>query len=396
MPSLRELFLRHQAQTSPAPLLLEMERAEGLYIFDRKGKKYLDLISGIAVSNLGHRHPEVQQAVEEQLSRYWHLMVYGEFIQSPQVHLAEALSQTLPEHLNSTFFVNSGSEAVEGALKLAKRVTGRSQLISCRQAYHGSSHGALSVGGEEHFKQAFRPLLPGVRHIQYNTLEDLEMITDNTAAVIMETVQGEAGVRPPNLCYLQAVRERCNQTGALLILDEIQTGFGRTGTFWAFEQYGITPDILVTAKGMGGGLPLGAFIASREYMKLLTHDPILGHISTFGGHPVSCAASLATLKVIRRERLVEGVSEKEKLFHELLQHPEIREVRSKGLMMAVEFSDFDRLLEIIQRASEYGIITDWFLFCDNSLRIAPPLLISESEIREACQSLLQAIEDTKA
>lgn len=392
--NLRELFLRYQAQTSPAPLMLEMGHAEGVHIFDSEGNKYLDLISGIAVSNLGHRHPKVQAAVEEQLGRYWHLMVYGEYVQSPQVRLAEALTATLPDGLDSVFFVNSGSEAVEGALKLAKRSTGRTELISCRKAYHGSSHGALAVGGEESFKQAFRPLLPDVRHLNYNEIEELSMITERTAAVIMETVQGEAGVRPPNLCYLQAVRKRCDEVGALLILDEIQAGFGRTGSFWAFEQYGIVPDILVTAKGMGGGMPLGAFISSRQRMQTLTHDPVLGHISTFGGHPVCCAASLATLNTIQEERLIESVPQKEQLFHDLLRHPEIREVRSKGLMMAVAFSDFDRLQRLIRRAIERGLITDWFLFCDNALRIAPPLIITEEQIRWACEQLLLAIEET--
>lgn len=394
MLSQRELFLRYQAQTSPEPLGLEMERAEGVYIYDTDDKKYLDLISGISVSNLGHRHPKVQAAVEEQLNKYWHLMVYGEYVQSPQVQLAEALCNTLPNGLDSVFFVNSGSEAIEGALKLAKRSTGRSELISCRKAYHGSSHGALSVGGEELFKQAFRPLLPDVKTISYNDIPALEAITERTAAFLIETVQGEAGVRPPDLSYLQAARKRCSETGTLLILDEIQAGFGRTGTFWAFEQYGIVPDILVTAKGMGGGLPLGAFISVRERMNTFTYDPILGHISTFGGHPVCCAASLATLRTIQEEDLLSQVPKKERLFHEHLQHPEIRDIRSKGLLIAVEFDNFPRLQRIIKAAIQRGLLTDWFLFCDNSLRIAPPLIITEEEIRWACQELVLAIEES--
>jgi acetylornithine/succinyldiaminopimelate/putrescine aminotransferase len=392
MISPRQLFLRHQAQTTDFPLMLEIERAEGVYMYGPQGQQYLDLISGIGVSNVGHRHPAVVQAIEEQLGRYLHLMVYGEVIQSPQVQLAVALRDTLPPNLDCTYFVSSGSEAVEGAIKLAKRVTGRTELISAHQAYHGSTHGSLSLNGSERFKQAFRPLLPGIRHLRYNHPDDLRLITSRTAAVVLETVQGEAGVRAPENHYLTQVRERCDRTGALLILDEIQTGFGRTGTFWAFEQFGVVPDILVCAKGMGGGMPIGAFISSSEIMSALKHDPILGHITTFGGHPVSCAASLATLRTVREGNLLAEVARKAELFRELLAHPQIREIRSCGLLMAAEFASFDRLKTVIDRAISLGVLTDWFLFCDNSMRIAPPLTITEEEIRHACRLIRQAME----
>lgn len=392
MISQRQLFLQHQAQTTDFPLMLEIERAEGVFMYGPEGQQYLDLISGIGVSNVGHRHPAVLQAIEEQLGKYLHLMVYGEVIQSPQVQLAVALRDTLPTGLCCTYFVSSGSEAVEGALKLAKRYTGRTELISALNAYHGSTHGSLSLNGSERFKQAFRPLLPDVRHIRYNHPEDLEFISRRTAAVILETIQGEAGVRLPQSDFLRKVRERCDQTGALLILDEIQTGFGRTGKFWGFENFGIVPDILVCAKGMGGGMPIGAFISSAEVMAVLKNDPMLGHITTFGGHPVSCAASLATLRVITKGNLLAEVEQKARLFRELLVHPRIREIRSCGLLMAADFASFDQLKPVIDRAISLGVLTDWFLFCDHSMRIAPPLTITEEEIRLACRLILQALE----
>ncbi len=388
----RQVFLQHVAQTSTSPLMLEIESAEGIMMFDKSGKAYVDLISGIGVSNVGHRHPHVVKSITDQLDKYMHLMVYGEFIQSPQTNLAKALSDGLPDNLSSTYFVNSGSEAVEGALKLAKRYLGRTELISCINAYHGSSHGALSVCGDESLKSNFRPLLPDTRQIRFGNEEDLQHITDKTAAIILETVQGEAGVRTSNVAYFQALRDKCNQTGTLLILDEIQCGFGRTGTLWAFEQYGIAPDILVCAKGMGGGMPIGAFIASKEIMSCLTHQPILGHITTFGGHPVSAAASLATLQVIQNESLLESVEEKATLFKQLLVHDNIREIRNSGLLMAVEFESYDLLKKIIDKAIGLGIVTDWFLFCDNSMRIAPPLTITLDQIKMACNTLLQAID----
>jgi acetylornithine/succinyldiaminopimelate/putrescine aminotransferase len=388
----RQLFLRHQAQTSDSPLLLEIERAEGVYMYGPDGRRYLDLISGIGVSNVGHRHPRVIKAIQNQLDKYLHLMVYGELVQAPPAELAHALHQTLPAHLDAVYFTNSGTEAVEGALKLAKRHTGRSGLISCHRAYHGSTHGALSVTGSEEFKRSYRPLLPDVRHIEFNDFADLQHITEHTAAVIVETVQGEAGVRVPENDYLQALRKRCLYTGTLLILDEIQCGFGRTGTFWAFEQFGVWPDILVCAKGMGGGMPIGAFIASQAIMAGIRSNPVLGHCTTFGGHPVSCAASLATLRVILEENLLAGVAEKAARFRRQLVHPAIRAVRGQGLLMAVEFDSYAVLKPIIDRALEHeGILTDWFLFCDNSLRLAPPLTITNAEIDEASAALLRAI-----
>jgi acetylornithine/succinyldiaminopimelate/putrescine aminotransferase len=387
----RQLFQQYVAQTSDSPLLLEIKSAEGVLMTGTDGQKYYDLISGIGVSNIGHRHPKVVKAIKKQLKKYMHLMVYGEFVQAPQVKLAQKLVETLPSHLNNVYFVNSGSEAVEGALKLAKRYTAKTEIISCKNSYHGSTHGALSIGGNEKFKNSFRPLLPDIQQIEFNSVADLDKITHKTAAVIIETVQGEAGVRVPDAAYLQRLSYKCKQVGALLILDEIQCGFGRTGKFWAFEHFGITPDILVCAKGMGGGMPIGAFIASKEVMSSLTHQPILGHITTFGGHPVSCAASLATIKVIQKEKLYEKAEEKAEIFKKFLIHPKIKDIRNCGLMMAVEFENYETLKPIIDKAITYGVLTDWFLFCDNSMRIAPPLTITKSQIYEVCGILLKAI-----
>lgn len=357
---------------------------------DASGKKYIDLISGIGVSALGHRHPRVVAAIKNQLDRYAHLMVYGEFIQAPQTGLAKALSDTLPSNLSVCYFVNSGSEAVEGALKLAKRYTGRRHIFSFKNAYHGSTQGAMSVGGNESIKQAYRPLLPGVTFLNYGDMSDLEKIDSSAAAVIVETAQGEAGVRIAGKEYFQRLRKKCDETGALLILDEIQTGFGRTGRFWGFEHYDIAPDILLSAKGMGGGMPIGAFISSPEIMKVLSRDPILGHITTFGGHPVSAAAALETLRVIQEERLSDAAEEKAKRFIDRLKHPLIKGIRNLGLMMAVEFESFDILKPVIDKAIELGALTDWFLNCNNAMRIAPPLIISEKEIDEACDIILRA------
>lgn len=388
----RQLFLQHLAQTTDFPLMIEVEKAEGIYLFGPNGEKYMDLISGIGVSNVGHRHPKVLEAIHAQLDKYLHLMVYGEYVQSPQSQLAKALSDTLPSHLDNVYLVNSGSEAIEGALKLAKRYTGKRNIISCVNAYHGSSHGALSIGGNEIFKRAYRPLLPGITNIQYGEMVDLEKIDQETAAVVMETIQGEAGIRVATKEYFQALRKKCNETGTLLILDEIQSGFGRTGKFWAFEHFEIVPDILVTAKGMGGGMPIGAFIANKEVMGVFKNNPLLGHITTFGGHPVSAAASIATIEILKNESLIDQVETKANLFKSLLIHPKIKGIRNKGLMVAVEFESFDVLKEIIDRAIELGVITDWFLFCDDSMRIAPPLTITEEEIKEACRIILTAIE----
>jgi putrescine aminotransferase len=388
----RQLFLNHLAQTTDFPLAIEIERAEGIYLYGPKGERYVDLISGIGVSNVGHRHPRVIAAIQAQLEKYLHLMVYGEYVQSPQTLLAQAICQTLPSQLDNVYLVNSGSEAVEGAIKLAKRYSNRREILSCVNAYHGSSHGSLSVGGNEMFKRAYRPLLPGIRTIPFGEEEYLSYITEQTAAIIMETIQGEAGVRSAGPAYFASLRSRCNETGTLLILDEIQSGFGRTGTFWAFESYGIVPDILVCAKGMGGGMPIGAFIARKEVMGSLKTNPLLGHITTFGGHPVSAAASLATIQVIQEENLAQQVAGKAALFRKLLVHPRIKACRSAGLMMALEFESFEVLKPIIDRAISKGVITDWFLFCDDSMRIAPPLIISEEQIVEACTTLLEAIE----
>lgn len=392
MSSLRQLFLHHVAQTSDAPVLLEIEKGEGIYLYDPSGKKYMDMISGIGVSSLGHCHPAVIEAVKKQADKYLHTMVYGEFVMSPQVQLAKLLSDNLPASLDCVYFANSGSEAIEGAMKLIKKYTGRREIIACRNAYHGSTQGADSLMSPKIFTQAFHPLLPGIRHINFNMEEDLEKITTKTAGVIVETVQGEAGVQIPKNDYLKKLRKRCDETGTLLVLDEIQAGFGRTGTLWAFEQYGIIPDIITIAKGMGGGMPIAAFIASKQVMQVLSFNPVLGHINTFGGHPVSCAASLATLKTLLKEHYISTVKEKEKLFKALLIHPAIKEIRSAGLWMAIDFGDFDTMFAICNKCIENGVITDWFLFNETSIRIAPPLIISEEEIRMACDIILKSID----
>ncbi len=388
---LRQLFFRHVAQTSPAPLALEIVRAEGCWLYDSGGKKYLDLIAGIGPSVLGHRHPKVQAAVQEQLNAYWHTLVYGEFVLSPQVRFATLLSEHLPG-LDSVYFVNSGAEAAEGAMKLAKRFTGRPDFVSCRNAYHGSTQGAASLMSPTDFTLAFQPLLPGIRHIDFNSEADLKKIDRHTAAVVVETIQGEAGLITPDPEWLHALRGRCDETGALLILDEIQAGIGRTGHLFAFEQYGIVPEILLLAKGFGGGMPLGAFIARREIMQTLTQDPVLGHITTFGGHPVCTAAGLATLEVLLDGGLMAQVPEKEALFKKLLVHPAIREIRSAGLWLAVDLGDALKVQAVIRYCIAHGVITDWFLFNDRSLRIAPPLTISEEEINFACHVILSALQ----
>lgn len=392
MLTLRQLFLANNAQTTNFPLLLEFERAEGVYLYDANGKPYIDLIAGIGVSNTGHGHPYVIEAIKNQLDKYLHLMVYGEYVQTPQVKLAEKLVSLLPDNLQSVYFVNSGAEAVEGALKLAKRYTGRAQVLACHNSYHGSTHGALSVMGNEEYKQAYRPLLPGVGFIRFNEPADLELITTDTACVIIETVQGEAGIRVADVAYLQALSRRCKQTGTLLILDEIQAAMGRTGKLWAFEHYGIVPDILLLAKALGGGMPLGAFVASKQIMSALSENPILGHITTFGGHPVCCAAGLAAMEVLLNENLIAAVAEKEALFRQLLVHPAIKQIRGKGLMLAIELADFDLNKKIIDRCIANGVITDWFLHCSNSMRIAPPLVITADQIKTACGVILEAVE----
>lgn len=392
MLTLRQLFLANNAQTTDFPLMLEFERAEGVYMYDAEGKAYLDLISGIGVSNIGHGNAEVIEAIKQQVDKYMHLMVYGEYVQTPQVKFAQKLASLLPDALQSVYFTNSGAEAIEGAMKLAKRHTGRSQIIACHNAYHGSTQGALSIMGNEEFKQAYRPLLPGVGFINFNNTTDLTYITTNTACVVIEPIQGEAGIRVPNTAYMQALRERCNQTGTLLIFDENQTAFGRTGKLFAFEHFDTVPDILVLGKALGGGMPLGAFISSVEIMGALKNNPILGHITTFGGHPVCCAAGLAALEVLLRNNLVAKVAAKEELFRSLLKSPAIKNVRGKGLMLAAELDNFELNKKIIDRCIEHGVVIDWFLHCSNSMRIAPPLTISSEEITTACNIILEAIE----
>ncbi|MBT1685116.1 aspartate aminotransferase family protein [Dawidia soli] len=386
-----QIFLGNMAQTTGEPYLISVERAEGIYLYSPEGKRYTDLISGIGVSNIGHRHPAVVKAIKDQVDKHLHVMVYGEFIQSAPNRLAAKLASLLPPSLNCSYFVNSGTEANEGALKLAKRYTGRTEIVSFRKSYHGSTHGSMSISGNEVKKQAFRPLLPDVSFLHFNVMEDLARITDRTACVIVETIQGDAGVRVPDRAYMAALRKRCDETGALLILDEIQCGMGRTGKLFAFEHFGIVPDILTTAKAFGGGLPIGAFISSREIMQCLTHDPMLGHITTFGGNPVCCAAALATLEVIEHENLLASVEAKGKLFEQLLVHPAIREVRRIGLMFAIDFDSAERVSEIVLRGKELGVITYWFLSHPYSFRIAPPLTITEAEIKESCNAILQAI-----
>lgn len=389
----RELFLKHVAQTSPAPLALEIVKAEGCRMWDADGKEYIDLIAGISVCNVGHRHPKVLAAIQEQLNKYMHLIVYGEFVETPQVQYAKLLTDHLPQSLNAVYFTNSGTEATEGAMKLAKRVTNRAEVVAFNNSYHGSTQGALSIMGDEYWRNAFRPLLPGVHHASYNSFEDLSLITTKTACVIAETIQAEAGINAPLREWIQALRKRCTETGTLLIFDEIQCGFGRNGSLWAFEQFDVVPDVLLLGKALGGGMPLGAFVADRALMWQLTENPVLGHITTFGGHPVCCAAGMAAMEVLLEEKLVDTVFEKEQLFRSLLQHPKVEAIRSRGLMMTLVFDSFDTNKKVIDGCIANGVITDWFLFAANCLRIAPPLTISEEEIKKACAVIIQCIND---
>jgi acetylornithine/succinyldiaminopimelate/putrescine aminotransferase len=387
-----KVFLGKLAPTSPHPFLIPIEKAEGVYLYGPDGSRFMDMISGIGVTNVGHRHPKVVKAIKDQVDKHLHVMVYGEYIQSPSNLLAQKLSEVLPSSLQCSYFVNSGTEANEAALKLAKRITGRTEIIACRKSYHGSTHGSLSISGNELKKRAFRPLLPDVKFIDFNSLDDLQVITNRTACVIMETIQGDAGVRIPDKNYLRAVRHKCSEMGAQFILDEIQCGMGRTGKLFAFEHFDIVPDILTLAKAFGGGLPIGAFISSHEKMKMLATNPMLGHITTFGGNPVCCASALATLKVIEEENILSGVEAKGKLIEKLLQHPAICEVRRFGLMFAFDFDSEERVNRIVQYAKEHGVICYWFLSHPNSFRIAPPLTITESEIKEGCAVILEAID----
>jgi len=390
-----DIFLHRLAQTSPAPFGIAIERAKGSWLYTPDGKRYLDLISGIAVTNVGHCHPHVVQAIRDQAEKHLHVMAYGEYIQAPSNQLAATLASLLPASLNCTYFVNSGTEANEAALKLAKRLTGRTRIVSCRKSYHGSTHGSLSVSGNEVKKNAFRPLLPDVHFMDFGSTDDLDLVTNKTACVIMETVQGDAGVRIPTKAYLKAVRNRCNETGALLILDEIQCGIGRTGRLFAFEHFGIVPDILTLAKAFGGGMPIGAIISSEENLKAFSFDPMLGHITTFGGNPVCCAAALATLEVIEKENLLATVEVKGKLIESLLEHPDIKEIRRIGLMLAIDFESAERVNRIVEYTKSKGVICYWFLSHPHSFRLAPPLTISDEEINHGCAIIKEAIENTR-
>ncbi|MDQ5929624.1 MAG: acetylornithine/N-succinyldiaminopimelate aminotransferase [Bacteroidota bacterium] len=386
-------FIKHQAQTSPYPLGMEVSHAIGSYIYDTNNKKYLDFVAGVSACTLGHQHPRVNQAIKDQLDKYSHVMVYGEYSQSPAVTYCKLLASLLPSSLSKTYLVNSGTEAIEGSLKLAKRVTGRSQLISCHNAYHGNTMGSMSVMGYEERKQAFRPLLPDIDFITFNNEADLEKITTKTAGVLLETIQGGAGFIEPENDYLKKVRERCTAVGALLILDEIQPGFGRTGKLFGFQNYGIEPDIIAMGKGMGGGMPVGAFTASAARMDLLTENPKLGHITTFGGHPVIASACLATLQEITQTNLMAEALEKEKLFRSLLVHPLIESIRGKGLMLAAMTKSPEITNQIILKCQDKGLILFWLLFEGCAIRITPPLTISEEEIKEGCAIIKEVMDE---
>ncbi len=391
MLSQRQLFLQHVAQTSDAPLALEIEKASGVFLFDTNGKQYIDLISGIGVSALGHCHPKIVDAIQAQAAKYAHTMVYGEYIQAPQVQLAKYLVDLLPQNLQSVYFTNSGTEATEGAMKLAKRFTNKTEIISCYHSYHGSTQGALSLNGDEYFKSNYRPLLPDTRQIRYNNFDDIHLITKKTAAIFLEPVQAEAGVIVPSNEYLQAIRNRCNETGTLLVFDEIQTGCGRTGNLFRFQTVDVIPDILLVGKAFGGGLPLAAFIASNEIMQVLQHNPVLGHITTFGGNAICSAAGLASLKEIQEQKLYQQATQKAQLFLQLLHHPAIQKINHCGLMMALYLDNFDNLQKVIRACLDNGLITDWFLFANNCMRIAPPLIITEEEIKVSCAIIQNAL-----
>lgn len=391
----RQLFLQHIAQTSPAPIGIEMIKAAGIHLWDITGKQYVDMISGFSVCNIGHSHPAVVKSVQNQAAEYMHLIVYGEYIESPQTTYAELLTNHLPATLNCVYFTNSGTEATEGAMKLAKRVTGRSKIIAFNKAYHGSTQGSLSVMGDEYWRNAFRPLLPDVFHYNYNNWDVIDAIDSQSACVIMETVQAESGITAPSKEWIQAIRQKCNEHCVLLILDEIQAGFGRTGSLWAFEQFDIVPDILLLGKALGGGMPLGAFIAGKKLMSTLTHDPVLGHITTFGGHPVSCAAGKAALEVLLQGNYISEVKRKEKILTEYLVHPSIISYRSSGLWMSLQFSSGEINRAIIHQCIQNGLITDWFLFAPDRMRIAPPLIITDEELKEVCATILKSIEEAE-
>ena len=388
----RQLFFRYLAPTSSAPVALEMKKAEGIYITDIDDKKYIDGISGFSVNNIGHSHPHVIKAVQQQVADYMHLIVYGEYIQSPQVAYAAMLTSYLPDHLNCVYFTNSGTEATEGAMKLAKRVTHRYKIIAFNNAYHGSTQGALSIMGDEYWRNAYRPLLPGIIHADYNNYSVLNDIDTQTACIIMEVVQAEAGIIPADKEWLQAIRNKCTETGTLLVFDEIQSGFGRTGSLWAFEQYHIVPDILLLGKALGGGMPLGAFIASNEMMQSLADLPVLGHITTFGGHPVSCTAGKAALEVLLADTYISDIKNKEQILMDRIHHPAIKAIRHCGLWMSLEFESYEINQAIVHECVKNGLITDWFIFAPTYLRIAPPLIITEEQLHQLCDIVLKSID----
>ena len=392
MSSAKDIFKLHQAQTFPFPSCLEIESAKGSYIYDVNGKAYLDFVAGVSSNTLGHSNPIITNAVKEQLEKYTHVMVYGEYVQSPQYKLAQLLDDHLPENLNSTYFVNSGAEAIEGAMKLAKRATGRAEIISCKDSYHGSTQGALSIMGNEDHKAKYRPLLPHCNQIIFNDENSLDSITKKTAAVVIEVVQGGTGFVTPTNNFLQKVRQKCNETGTLLILDEIQTCYGRLGTLFGFEKYDVIPDILCIAKGMGGGMPIGAFISSWELMNLLTFEPKLGHITTFGGHPVNCAASFATLEYLLATNIMQEVEKKEQLFRTHLKHPKIKAIRGKGLMLSIEFEDEKLAQKVVEQSLENGLILFYFLFTKTAIRITPPITITQEEIIKGCEIIKEILE----
>jgi len=392
MLSNRQIFLQNIGQTTDNPLAIEIEKAEGIYLYDTGGKNYIDLVSGVSVSNLGHRHPEVVQAIKDQLDKHMHLLVYGEFVQYPQVKFAELLTQNIPESLNNIYFVNSGSEANEGALKLAKKYTGSTEIVGCTKAYHGSTQGTISLMGDEKFRNPFRPLLPDIRYIDFNDEQQLEQITERSACVIVEPIQAEAGIILPQNEYLKKLRKRCNETGTLLIFDEVQTGFGRTGDLFAMKKFGVTPDIFTIAKGMGGGMPIGAFVASKEIMNSLKENPGLGHITTFGGHPVSAAAAHKSLEIILREKLTEEIDSKGKQYFNELKHSKIKNIWGTGLFIAVELEDEKIMSRAMKLLADNGVITDQFIFKPNAFRIAPPLIIKPKEISESVQRIKKALD----
>lgn len=389
--NVRQIFQRHLAPTSPAPIGLHIVRAEGAKLWDADGKAYIDLIGGISVCNVGHRHPKVITAIKEQADAYLHVMVYGEVMQSPQVQYAQLLAQHLPRALDCVYFTNSGAEATEGAIKLARRLTRRPKIIAANNSYHGNTTGALALMGDEYWRQAFRPLMPGVNHYEYNSDSLLDAIDEDVACVVLETIQAEAGVNEPLPSWLQAVRERCTATGTLLVLDEIQCGFGRTGKLWGFEHYDVVPDIILLGKALGGGMPLGAFVSSALNMATLAEAPVLGHITTFGGHPVCCAAGLAAMHALIDEAMIDGLTQKEALFHEHFTHSRIKSVRSKGLLIAVQLESAEAVMACLSKALAQGVFSDWFLFAPDCIRIAPPLTISEEEIVHACSILKNSL-----